>query len=93
LKQTIDPDPGYAVKELFFTQNDEAYFAILPQWNSEITIRNFKALNNTKITLLATNEVLKGKQVDDDFVITLPVYKPKLFKETDSYAFVLKITK
>ncbi len=93
LKQTIDPEPDFAVKELFFTQNNEAYFTIIPQWKPEITIRDFKASNDAKITLLATQQNLKGKQVGNDFVITLPEYKPNLFKTTDEYAYVIKITK
>ncbi|MFD1614120.1 alpha-L-fucosidase [Gelatiniphilus marinus] len=93
LKQTIDPEPGYAVKELFFTQNNEAYFVILPKWKPEITIRNFKASNDAKITLLATQQNLKGKQVGNDFAIPLPEYKPNLFEATDDYAYVIKITK
>ncbi|WP_223552131.1 alpha-L-fucosidase [Aestuariivivens sp. NBU2969] len=93
LKQTVDPEPGYAVKELFFTQNNKAYFVIMPKWNSEITIRNYKPSKNTKITFLATGETLLGKQAGKDFVITLPVYQPNRMKETDSYAYTIKITK
>jgi len=93
LKQTIDPELGYAVKELFFTQNKEAYFVILPKWKHEITIRDFKAPKDAKISLLATHQTLKGKQKGNDFVITLPDYNPSLFKETDGYAYVIKITK
>ncbi|MET2983711.1 alpha-L-fucosidase [Aureibaculum conchae] len=93
LKQTIDPEPGYAVKELFFTQNSEAYFAILPQWKNEIVIRDFKPSANTEITLLATGETLKGKQTGEDFVITMPVYHPNKMRETDSYAYAIKVNK
>ncbi|WP_242203082.1 alpha-L-fucosidase [Aestuariivivens insulae] len=93
LKQTVDPEPGYAVKELFFTQNDEAYFAISPKWSEEVTIRNFKGSEQAKITLLATGDVLKGKQVGDDFIIEMPSYQPNKMKATDVYAYAIKITK
>jgi alpha-L-fucosidase len=93
LKQTIDPEPGYAVKELFFTQNDEAHFVILPQWKDKVVVRNFKPSKRAKITLLATNEILNGKQSDDDYVINLPIHQPNKMKETDTYAYVIKIYK
>lgn len=93
LKQTIDPEPGYAVKELFFTQNNEAYFAITPQWKSEVVIRDFKPSANAEITLLATGETLNGKQNGNDFVITMPTYQPNKMKATDSYAYAIKISK
>ncbi|MBJ6368778.1 alpha-L-fucosidase [Snuella sedimenti] len=93
LKQTIDPEPGYAVKELFFTQNDKAYYAILPKWNEEVVIRNFKASEQAKISLLATGEVLNGKQAGEDFIIELPSYQPNKMKATDVYAYAIKITK
>ena len=34
LKLTVDPEPGYAVKESFFTYNPVTnnLYAILPQW-------------------------------------------------------------
>lgn len=93
LKQTIDPEPGYAVKELFFTQNNNAYFAIIPKWSSQVVIRNFKPVKGAQITLLATNELLKGKQKGKDFIINLPAYQPNKMKPTDNYAYAIKITK
>jgi hypothetical protein len=39
-----------------------------------VVVRDFKPSKNAKITLLATNEVLKGKQVGSDFVISLQTY-------------------
>ena len=44
LKQTVDPEPGYAVKEMFFTHNDGAIYAILPKWpEGKITVKDFTA--------------------------------------------------
>lgn len=93
LKQTIDPEPGYAVKELFFTQNSNANFVIVPEWREQVIIRNFKPSSSTTITLLATGEPLKGVQKGSDFIIEMPVYLPKKFKETDDYAYAIKINK
>lgn len=93
LKQTIDPESGYAVKELFFTQNDEAFFAIMPQWNSEIVIRDFKPSKAPTITLLATGEILKGQQKGKDFIIAMPTYQPNKMTASDPYAYAVKINK
>jgi alpha-L-fucosidase len=32
LKQTVDPDPGYAVKEVFFTKKGNNIYAIMPRY-------------------------------------------------------------
>ena len=93
LKQTIDPEPGFAVKELFFTQNNNAHFVIFPQWKEKIIIRDFMPSNNSKITLLATGEILKGVQSDKDFIVEMPTYSPNKLKDTDRYAFAIKISK
>jgi len=94
LKQTVDPEPGYAVKELFFTQNDSAYFAIAPKWSKkELIIKNLKATKETSITLLATNEVLKWTQSGDDLVVEMPEFQPNKMAQENNYAFALKITK
>ncbi len=93
LKQTIDPEPGYAVKELFFTQNDKAYFVITPQWKDSVIIRNFKLPKNGKISLLATGEELIGMQSGENVIIKMPDYQPNKMKETDNYAYAIKINK
>lgn len=94
LKQTVDPEPGYAVKELFFTQNNDAFFAISPKWpEKEMIIKDFKAHTNAKITLLATGESLTWKQIGENVVVALPTYQPNKMKTSDSYAYAIKITK
>ena len=43
LKQTIDPSPGKAVKELFFTKKGEDIYAISPKYpKDELTIKGVK---------------------------------------------------
>ncbi|MDT0553065.1 alpha-L-fucosidase [Urechidicola vernalis] len=94
LKQTVDPEPGYAVKELFFTQNEDAYFAIAPKWpEEEMVINDFELADNATVTLLATGEVLKSKQMGKNVHISMPVYNPNNMKSTDAYAYAFKITK
>ncbi|SFS68364.1 alpha-L-fucosidase [Zhouia amylolytica] len=92
LKQTIDPEPGYAVKELFFTQNDEAYYVILPKWYpKEIMIKGFESSKPSKVTFLATGEELKWKKSENNLSIQMPEYYPS--KVESDYAFVFKIWK
>lgn len=40
LKQTVDPDPGYAVKEVFFTKKGNNIYAIMPRYpKNKIVLR------------------------------------------------------
>ncbi len=94
LKQTVDPEPGYAVKELFFTQNKEALYIISPKWpGKEILVKDLKLIKDQKITFLATGEQLKWKQAGNNLIITMPEYQPNKLKDTDKYAFIFKISK
>jgi alpha-L-fucosidase len=92
LKLTVDPDPGYAVKECFFTYNaaQKDLFVILPRWhNGSFTIRDLKLTPGTTIELLETKTRLAGKQQGNDLVITMPSFDPN--KITTQYGFVIKI--
>ncbi len=94
LKQTVDPEEGYAVKEAFFTQNQEAYFAIVPKWpGKELTIRDFNPKKGTKVVLLATGKEVTWKQAGNDMVLVMPEYDPNKIKPTDLYAYTFRITK
>ncbi len=94
LKQTVDPEPGYAVKELFFTQTDKAYYAIVPKWpKEEIIIANVSLNKNAEIIFLATGETINWRQQGTNLVLDIPSYDPnKMVPELD-YAYVFKITK
>jgi alpha-L-fucosidase len=93
LKQTIDPDPGYAVKEVFFTYNPQtrSTYAILPQYpmDRKLTLRGMTLPNNTDVTLLATTERLRWENQSGNVVITLPEYHPSKMK--GSAAFVVRL--
>lgn len=93
LKQTVDPDPGFAVKELFFTwnPNTKAVYAIFPKWpdNRQITIKNVQLPVGGEVSLLGAKGTLKAENIGGNVVITLPEYNPNRFK-TD-YAYALRI--
>lgn len=73
LKQTVDPDPGYAVKEAFFTQKGNTVYAILPQYPKQQFIwKGVRATPETKISMLGLNEDIKWEQQGNNLVVTLP---------------------
>ncbi len=92
LKQTVNPQPGYAVKELFFTKNKNTFFAIAPKWPGKVmVIRDLELDKNDKIKFLATSEELNWEQSGKDVLVKMPAYQPNKMKDSDSYAYVFKI--
>ena len=93
LKLTVDPDPGYAVKEVFYTYNAKtnSLYAILPRYpdTKKITLQNVALPAGTKISLLSTNEKLDWRPEDNHTVVTLPEYNPNKIKAP--YAYTIKI--
>ncbi len=93
LKITIDPEPGYAVKEVFYTYNPAAnnLYAILPKYpdDNKIMLKGVTPAPGTSISLLATKQPLQWKQAGDDIEVSLPAYNPNTIKAP--YAYVIKI--
>ena len=90
LKLTVDPDPGYAVREVFFTHKNNTLYAILPQWPSskKIILKDLK-LAGQKVSLLETSEILRFKNLGNNVEIPLPEFVPA--KIRSDHAFVIKI--
>lgn len=91
LKQTVDPDPGFAVKELFFTWNPESnsVYAIFPRYPNDrkLVIKGIQLPSSgTEVTFLATKEKLKAENQAGNLVITLPEYNPNKIKSAHAYA-------
>ena len=103
LKLTVDPDPGFAVKECFFTYNPvhNDLYAILPRWpatssssspitqNAQFTIQNLPLAPGTRIELLETHQTLSWQASGKDLVISMPAFDPARMKS--NYAYVIKI--
>ena len=93
LKLTVDPDPGYAVKEVFYTYNPTSnnLFAIFPKYpdNKKIVLKDVVLPAGTKISFLSTKENLQWRQNGANIEISLPEYNPNQIKS--SYAYVIKI--
>lgn len=95
LKQTVDPDPGFAVKELFFTWNPKtkSVYAIFPRWPNDrkLTIKGLQLpATGGEVTFLSTKEKLKTENLNGNLVITLPEYNPSKMKA--GYAWAVKIS-
>jgi alpha-L-fucosidase len=93
LKLTVDPDPGYAVKEVFYTYNptNNDLFAIFPKYpdNRKLILKDVTLPAGAKISFLSTKENLQWKQTGANVEISLPEYNPN--KITSPYAYAIKI--
>lgn len=93
LKQTIDPDPGYAVKEIFFTwkPSTKSLYAIFPKYpdGKKLTLKDIQLPQGTKVTFLATGEPLWWEIYGNNTVVHLPEFNPNTMKNTEAY--VLRI--
>jgi alpha-L-fucosidase len=93
LKITIDPDPGYAVKEIFYTYNAKtnSLYAIFPKYpdGKKLVLKNNTPASGTGISFFSTKEKLNWRQQGNDVVIDLPEYNPNKIKSP--YAYVVKI--
>lgn len=94
LKQTINPEPGFAVKEVFFTWNPKlnALYAIFPKYPSDkkLVLRGIQLPAGTEVTLLATKEKLRWEAATGgNLLIHLPEYNPAKF--ASPHAFAVKI--
>jgi alpha-L-fucosidase len=94
LKLTIDPDPGYAVKEIFYTYNasTNSLYAIFPKYpaDKKLVLKDVQLPKGTAITFLSTKGKLQWKQQGKNLMVTLPDYDPNKMKAP--YAFVIKIS-
>jgi alpha-L-fucosidase len=95
LKITIDPDPGFAVKEVFYTYNEAAdnLYAIFPKYpaNGKLLLKAVSLPQGATVDFLTTHGRLNWKQEGKDIVIELPAFDPNTFKSP--YAFAVRINK
>ncbi len=94
LKLTVDPDPGYAVKEVFYTYNanTNALYAISPRYpaNGKLVLKDMQLPADVTISFLSTGQSLAWKQDGDNITITMPAYDPGKIKAP--YAYSVKIS-
>jgi alpha-L-fucosidase len=91
LRQTVDPEPGYAVKQLFFTRKGNDLFIISPRYLPELVVRDFSPAPGARMVFLATGQALEWHRRDDDTVIKMPQWYPGELPPEQTYAFVVKV--
>lgn len=90
LKQTVDPDPGYAVKELFFTQKEGALYCIIPKYPKEsIVIRDIHPDSSARISMLGYEPALNWARTKDGIRVEIPALVPG--EIPCNHAWVVKI--
>lgn len=93
LKLTVDPEPGYAVKELFYTYNEKtnSLFGIFPKYpdNKKLVLQNIILPAGTAVSFLSGKQNLSWKQEGNNVVVELPEYNPNKIKAP--YAYAIKI--
>lgn len=90
LKLTTAPDPGFAVRELFFTSKNNTLYAISPEWPSsnKIILKGIKLTDNKVSLLMETDKELKFQYKGNNTIVTLPM---NLYKIDRSLPMVIKI--
>ena len=91
LKQTVNPDPGMAVKEVFFTTKGDAVYAIVPKLpEGKLLLKGVVPESKARVTMLGTNKTFRWEKTKDGMKITVP---PLLAKELPcDHAWVFKLT-
>lgn len=94
MKLTVDPSPGYATKEVFYTYNahTNALYAIFPRYpsNKKLVLKDLPVMDAlADIRFLSTGEKLPAVKEGNQLVITLPEYDPNKIKSP--YAYAVKI--
>ncbi|WP_422351057.1 alpha-L-fucosidase [Flagellimonas sp.] len=73
LKQTIDPGPGKAVKEVFFTSKGNNLYAIAPKFpKGKLVVKGVKPSKKTKVTLLGHDKELMYTAEGRNLVVEVP---------------------
>lgn len=89
VSELIKPKKGEASIECFFTRKGKDLYCIIPSYNPQVRLRNFKTLPGAAATLLASGKKLSWKQQGSDCVIDLSALKPG---DTPAELFVIKLT-
>ena len=90
MRLTVAPEPGFASKEIFFTQKAEDLYGICPVFpDKNLTIKNVTVKPSAKVQLLGMEGNLKWKQSGKNLIIEMPEVNPS--KLPCEYAWTFKI--
>ncbi len=87
--ELINPKPGAAHIEYFFTQKGNDLYCIVPAYTPQVRIQDLKIAANTKATILGNNKNFSCKQNGNNCVIDLSTAKPG---EIPGELFVVKLS-
>ncbi|MFM8431455.1 MAG: alpha-L-fucosidase [Bacteroidota bacterium] len=97
LKLTVDPEPGFAVKEIFFTHRRSTgeLYAILPSYppGRKLIVKDFELKAGSTVHFLMTKEELKWKKRGKDIEINLPDFKPEMMSSSSAWVVRIKLAK
>jgi alpha-L-fucosidase len=93
LKETLDPEDGQAVKEVFFTCKNGNLYAVAPRWpGKHLVIKDLKVGRKSRVTWLATGQELKWKNKRGDLIISLPEFDPEGLSPEIAFAYAFRIS-
>jgi len=88
MKLTVNPDPGFAVKEILFTKKGNSLFCISPVFpDKKLVVRDVKAAPGAKVTMLGIEKPLRWKQVGANIEINMPEANPSRLPSQYAYSF------
>jgi alpha-L-fucosidase len=92
LKETLEPDPGQAVKEVFFTSKGKDIYAITPKWPGRELVISVPDIPGhvSRVTFLQTGEELAFHTEGAKLVIRLPEFDPNVGWESEAYVFKIE---
>lgn len=90
LKQTLEPDSGMAVKQMFFTRKGNTLYVILPAWpNRPLYISDLKLGSASRIHVLGSEQPVSWSHSKSGIML----HPGQLVRQgTSRYAYVLRIT-
>ncbi len=95
LKITVDPDSGYAVKEVFFTYNrpTNTLYAILPAYptSGKITLKELALTSDMKVDWLMSGQPLRWNTDGLQTEIQLPPFSPDMMRSKDAWVIRIKL--
>ena len=89
---TINPKPGNAHKEMYFTHKGDTLYALLPVWpdNNRILIKDIAVGEGSQVTMLGVEGELKTRKTPKGLAIVLPQLNPT--KLPCDFIYTVKVT-
>jgi alpha-L-fucosidase len=91
LRLTLSPEPGDAVKEIFFTSRNSSIYAITPRFPRDtLLVKNINLPPGSEIILLGSDSSLVWKNEDENLRVDVPPVTPD--ELPCRYSWVFKIS-